>query len=302
MVVYETYHLLSIKLTSRRGHGYNAVKDHPNQPARTAESMTDKQVPVPLKRFADAYGFSIEPKNAFTRWLRNNHWNRAYKIEKQCDLSPAAIRFIDLFNAFYAYTSNSVKTRAIVYSRVARLAHYMDDASIDLWFKEMKREFDSLTGESEEGFKAQWKKCYSLPEFVHLGNLNTMLEEYWVAYELAPRLNNTIKLIGPKDKHSGVPLIYSRRHADLLHPHFDLDAPMNDKLVLEAEGILRLHYAWRTTDDNEKQKIKRFVAAYAEEMNAVIALVESRYVDSLEQLDSLMQQTGSTASLAEGAL
>lgn len=263
--------------------------------------MTTKPVPVALKRFTDAYDMGITERKFLGGWLRDHHWNKAYKTADESKLSPTAIKLIDLFNAFMSMTTYTPKNLALAYSRVARALHHIDDATISLWFKELEREYKAVLS-SDDDITDQWKRSYFFTEFTHICEITRYSEEFFWPESFAPRLTTVIRLAGPKAKYTGEPLIFSRKNADLLYPHYSIHEYLNDREILEAEGILRLHEAWRTSDDHEQQKIKRFVMTYADKMDAALAIMELRYVDTLEQLDSLMQQTGDTVALSEGAL
>jgi len=263
---------------------------------------TTEELPVPLRRFIDAYDLGVTPRKGISRWNRDRHWNNAYKEANEQELSAAAIKLLDVFNAFMTFTQYSIKSRAVVYLRVAQILHLLDEKTIELWGAALTKEYKVVNGGSEETFREDWKKAYFFHRFCSECDITQYLSEYWSPRSAVPGLYNMIRLAGARDKHTNKPLVFDRQHRDLLNPHYNVYEKLSDLEIAESEGILRLQYAWRSHNSDEKQKISRFVAIHVHEMDAVISLVESRYVDTMEELESLMQQTGRTPALAQGAL
>lgn len=264
----------------------------------------DKQIPLPIKRYTDAYGLEVSDLNPYKRWLRDIRWNSAYEEAKEDGLSPLSIEFLDLFNAFLLmFTSINSKHRAIAYRRAAQHLHLMDEETIGLWFNAMKKEHMALSNASKEEYSKLYDKAFYFEQLISLFSIHRYSEDYWSPSYAIPEIYNSIRIAGAKDRHTGKPLVFTERHAHLLVPHYDLyQRKLSDRELLESEGILALHDVWKTTNDEEKQKIKRFVSAHAEDMNAVLAIVGSRYVDSLEQLEALHEQGGKATALMDGAL
>lgn len=263
---------------------------------------TTEELPVPMKRFIEAYDLGVTPRKAISRWFRDKHWNHAYKEANEQALSVASIRLLDAFNAFMACTQYSIKNRAVVYLRVAKILHLLDEKTIGLWADALVKEYKVVAAADEATFAEEWKRAYFYHRFCAEADISRYASEYWQAKHAVPGLYNMIRLSEPREKHRNKPLIFERNTRDLLAPHYNLNRSLSDREVLEAKGIIQLHHVWRSHNADEKQKISRFVAAYAHKMPAVITLVESRYVDTLEELDSLMKQTGTTPALAQGAL
>lgn len=263
---------------------------------------TTEGLPFPLKRFIDAYDLGVTPRKGLSRWNRDRHWNRAYAEANEKELSAASIRLLDAFNAFMSYTQYSIKSRALVYKRVARVLHLLDEKTIELWGAALIKEYKVVAASDEKNFKSNWDNSFFYHRFCAECDITRYSSEYWTASHAVSGLYNMIRLAAPRDKHTNKPLIFKRDSRELLAPHYNLNHRLSDLEIAEAEGTIRLHYVWRSHNSDEKQKIKRFVAAYVKDMNAAVNLVESRYVDTLEELDSLMKQTGSTPALSHGAL
>jgi hypothetical protein len=275
-----------------------SVPTNDNKEAMT----TTEELPVPMKRFIDAYDLGVTPRKAISRWLRNKRWNHAYAEANEQELSAASIKLLDVFNAFMSTTKYSIKERAVVYLRVARILHLLDEKTIELWADALVREFKIVAASEADTFAEDWKQSYFFHRFCAEADISRYSSEYWQAEHAVPGLYNMIRLSGPREKHRNKPLVFESNTRELLAPHYNLNRSLSDREVLEAKGIIELHHVWRSHNADEKQKISRFVAAYAHEMPAVITLVESRYVDTLEELDSLMKQTGATPALSQGAL
>lgn len=265
--------------------------------------MVARELPVPLKRFTEAYDLEIKQRNFIGRWLRYNSWNSAYKEAQEDKLPPVAIKFLDLFNAFRTGLGASPSRQAENYYRVAAILHLLDEDVIELWFKEISREYRhyfAATNEFEH--KERWENSHFFHKFCNESGISSYSRDYWRASYSVPGLTNRIRLASALDRH-GVPLIFDQAQMKLLLPHYVVARDiLTGEEIAEAKGILRLQYAWKTTNEDEKQKIKRFVAVHVNDMDAAINLIESRYVHTLEELDSLMHQTGSTPALSQGAL
>jgi hypothetical protein len=88
----------------------------------------------------------------------------------------------------------------------------------------------------------------------------------------------------------------------LLLPEYPLwDRRLTDGEIHAAAGFLKLHNAWMVHDEAERQKIKRFMAVYADEADRAVQIVQSRFVSTLEQLEDLLQQS-QAAAIMDGAL
>lgn len=273
----------------------------PNEDNKEAMTTTE-ELPVPMKRFIEAYDLGVTPRKGLSRWNRDRQWNWAYEKANEQELSAASIRLLDVFNAFMVFTQYSLKSRAAVYLRVARILHLLDEKTIELWADALVKEYKVVAASEEDTFADDWKQSYFYHRFCAEADITRYSSEYWQAEHAVEGLYNMIRLSAPRDKHRNKPLIFERNARELLAPHYNLNRKLSDREVLEAKGIIQLHHVWRSHNVDEKQKISRFVAAYAHRMPAVVTLVESRYVDTLEELDSLMKQTGATPALAQGAL
>lgn len=262
----------------------------------------NKELPVPLKRFTDAYGIGVKPCKGFSRWIRDRRWNNAYSEAKEHELSPTAIQLIDVFNAFMTTTTFSVKGRVVSYLRVATVLRYLDEETIKMWFDGLVKEYQSVDSSDDSNFKERWKNAYLFHRFCYENRINTYESIYWSPQDAVVNLYNMVRIAAPRDKYRDKPLAFDRQNRELLYPHYDLSEKLSDREVLEVKGILQLQNAWRTRNEEEKQKLGRFVVAYVDQIPAVISLLESRYVDTLEELDSLMKQTGDTPALSQGAL
>ena len=261
--------------------------------------MTEaKPLPVPLKRYSDAYRLELNDMKPFARWRRDAHWNYAYKEADEGRLDEPRLRVIDLFNAFMYYTDTSEKIKSIYYRRVARKIFHVEDESVLLWERVLQKEFQIAKNSTTTD---EWKSMRFFHKFVDLFDLTRYSDEYSRDTDDAKYISNAIRLVGAKDR-SGAPLVFDTRNVKLLLPHFNLHHELAPRDLLEAEGVLKLQHAWKTTNDEEKQKIKRFVAAHAEEIDAALLIIDSRFVNTLEQLESFMEQAGSTSALMDGAL
>lgn len=211
-------------------------------------------------------------------------------------MDESRIRFLDLFNAMTAHSALSEKLRSIYYRRAACQLFHLDDDAVLLWEKAIRKDYITATTTDEE-----WKNLHYFNNFIDFCSITRYSDEYHADHYDAKMISNAIRLAGPRNR-NGYPLIFIRSNRELLAPHYRLRDELSSRDLLEAEGILKLHEAWKTTNDEEKQKIKRFVAAHAHEIDAAITIIESRFVNTLEQLESFMEQSGETSALMDGAL
>jgi hypothetical protein len=243
-------------------------------------------------------------ENATGMKLRRHErlWRAAYKeLDQEKGLSPAAIELLDVLNAFVRMTRQSEKSLAQAYVTMGVHARMLDDVSIKLWDKAIRAEYNHLQDPDLDAdeFSIRFKHSWHFHFFAN--ESDAFHDTFYLSFSRNVRLlSNVIRMTGAKDR-DGKPLIFAQRQRDLLQPHYNVYEEMSDDDRLESVGVMRLHHAWKTTDDGERQKIKRFVTAHADEMDSVIALVESRYVDSLDHLETLMMSSASPA-LMEGVL
>lgn len=263
---------------------------------------TTEGLPIPMKRFIDAYDLGVTPRKGLSRWNRDRNWNWAYEKANEKELSAASIRLLDVFNAFMSTTTYSLKDRARVYLRVAKILHLLDEKTIELWGAALIKEYKVIAASTEASFKSDWENSFFYHRFCAECDLSRYSDEYWAASHAVDGLYNMIRLSGPRDTHRNKPLAFDKKNRELLYPHYNINKKLTDREVTEAVGIIRFQYAWRTKNENEQQKINRFVIAHINEMDAVINIIGSRYVDTMEELESLMKQTGATPALAQGAL
>lgn len=238
-------------------------------------------------------------------WKLRRHerlWRNAYKeMNEEKGFSPDAMELIDVLNAFARISGYSEKSRAQAYVTMGSHVSLLDDVDARLWHKAILAEYtyvNSADIDADE-FRLRFKGAH---HFHYFANESDAFQEpyYLDVRRNVIMLGNAIRMAEVKDR-DGKPLIFERRQRELLFPHYHVYEEMSDLDRLEAVGVMRLHYAWKTTDDGEKQKIKRFVTAHANEMDSAIALVKSRYVDSLDHLETLMASSASPA-LMEGVL
>lgn len=264
--------------------------------------MTERsKIAPPRQRLSKIENSHLDPITGWKLRYHESVWRSAYKAAyNEKDLSPAALELVDILNAFIRVCNYSERARSLAYVTLAAHIRGLDEVTVKLWFDAISSEYRIIdAADGKDDFKRKFKEAKNFHFF--LDETRAFHESYYLD---VPRnvhnLTNSIRMTSATDR-DGCPLVFKRSQRDLLYPHYSLFKEMTDRDRLEAVGIMKLHHAWKTTDDGEKQKIKRFVTAYAEEMDSAVAIVKSRYVDSLDHLESLMEAAG-TPALMEGAL
>lgn len=259
-----------------------------------------KKTPIPpLEALEKAYGVTPEAAGAAGPWGRRR-WAAAHRAVAAEGLDASAESLLVLVDAFYCRRSQRTPTRAPqVHTRVARHLASLSREAVELWTRAIRGEYDRML---DDGYEA-----------AHATHFNWILERcrvfeysdeyHWLDLEgRANLLENAIRIAAHVAAHRRDPLMVEWDAFRVLAPDYPVrDRVLSDHEVLVAAGVIKLDRAWMVRDETEKQKIKRFMNVHAARADEAVAIVRGRYVDSLEHLESLLEQAASPV-LSDGSL